>query len=309
MSRDELVALGNTEARATRRDKSSSLPKINKKQSIQRMYWSFTYHNYNIDTKDTIEMKIFLEVLRHECKWFIIQEETGEETNKDHLQGCLYLNKSKRLSAIKKLGNNNIHWEETNKISASAYYCSRKDKRKGEIFTHNFELPYEETIEIQEPYGWQKDIIDIIEQKPDERTIHWFWEPEGGVGKSTLTKYLVVKKNALMVSGNSKDMFHAITKNPSRRKIIIFDIPRSNLEHINYPGIEHIKNGLIFSGKYDSCQTVFNKPHVIIFANEPPNLNKTLSKDKFNIINIRNPIKYEASKTQDTMIHEIAIDN
>ena len=36
-------------------------------------------------------------------------------------------------------------------------------------------------------------VVDILKTEPDERTIHWFWEPKGNVGKTTLCKWLVVK--------------------------------------------------------------------------------------------------------------------
>ena len=39
-------------------------------------------------------------------------------------------------------------------------------------------------------------VVDILKTEPDERTIHWFWEPKGNVGKTTLCKWLVVKRGA-----------------------------------------------------------------------------------------------------------------
>ena len=86
--------------------------------------------------------------------------------------------------------------------------------------------------------------MDIIKTKPDKRTIWWFWESEGNVGKSALVKYLVVKHDALMITGKSNDIYYIKSKIPSKRKLFICDISRSVMEYVNYGAIEQIKNGL-----------------------------------------------------------------
>lgn len=65
-------------------------------------------------------------------------------------------------------------------------------------------------------------------------------------------------------------------------KIIICDIPRTNLEYINYGAIESIKNGMIYSGKYEGGQCIFDNPHVVVFANELPDGSK-MSRDRWRI--------------------------
>lgn len=76
-----------------------------------------------------------------------------------------------------------------------------------------------------------------------------------------------------------------ISKFPAKRKLIVVDCPRSQQDYINYGAIEQIKNGLIFSGKYEGTQLVFNSPHVIVFANEPPDYSK-MSMDRWNVVQI-----------------------
>lgn len=247
------------------------------KQTLQYTYWCFTYNNYTLEKIEQIE-----QIFRHECNWYVFQEETGEKGT-PHLQGTICLKKKQRLTELKKL-NNEIHWENTKSVAASLVYCSKAETKTGKIYTHGIEIP--EPLEIEEPYGWQKEVIDIIKTKPDKRSIYWFWEPKGNVGKTTLCKYLVVKHNALIVTGKSSDMFHAIAKNPKKRTIIIVDVPRSAQDFINYGAIEQIKNGLIFSGKYEGSQMVFNCPHVIVFSNDTPEIEK-LSLDRWKIIRIK----------------------
>jgi len=243
------------------------------KQGFQHTYWFFTLNNYKKDQIEQLE-----QVFQHECKWYIFQEETGSEGT-PHLQGTVCLIKKQRLTELKKI-DSSIHWEPTKCVKASIEYCTKYESRSGQIYSYGITLP--ERVEIEEPYGWQLDVMNIIKGKPDVRKIHWFWEPTGNVGKSTLCKYLVVKHNALMITGRSLDMFNMLVKYPDRRKIIICDVPRSSLGYVNYGALEQIKNGLVFSGKYEGALLWYNKPHVIVFANEAPMIDE-MSKDKWDI--------------------------
>lgn len=239
-------------------------------QGIQFTYWCFTYNNYE-------KIELLEGILKSECDWYVFQEEVGEN-NTPHLQGVLKLKKKQRLTALKKICPA-IHWENTKSIKASIIYCTKKETSTGKIYSYGFEIP--EEIEIEEPRGWQLEVMDIIKNKPDKRTINWFWERTGGTGKSELTKYLVVKHKAILVSGKGNDIKHALMKE-NNIKIVIIDVPRVALDYISYSAIEEVKNGIIFSGKYDSGYKVFNSPHIIVFGNEPPHMEK-LSKDRWNV--------------------------
>lgn len=255
------------------RDERGNTKTRSSKQGNQYNYWFFTLNNYKIDQIEQIE-----QLLKHECKWYVFQEEKGEEGT-PHLQGTINLKNKQRLSQIKHI-NQNIHWEPTKCVKASIEYCTKYKTRNGRIYSYGIDIPDE--IEIIEPYGWQLEVMDIINSKPDNRTIHWFWEPAGNVGKTQLCKYLCIKHDALMVSGKSNDMYHMLTNNKNKLKLIIVDVPRSIQDYLNYGAIEQIKNGLVFSGKYESCQLIFNCPHVIVFANERPDMSK-MSYDRWNI--------------------------
>lgn len=252
---------------------------------LQHLYWCFTWNNFNdVEKLETI--------FKHECDWFVFQEERGENGTL-HLQGTIKLKKKQRLTDLKKW-NNSIHWESTKCVSKSIAYCSKEATRQGKQWIYGIEMP--EAIDIEEPYGWQLQVMDIIKSKPDKRTIHWFWEKTGNVGKTTLCKYLVVKYGAIILSGKSTDMYHALSK-AKNKNIILIDVPRTAVGYINYGAIESIKNGLIFSGKYEGCQLVFNCPHVIVFSNEKPDT-KALSEDRWNIVNIRTTPDYQQMVSQ-----------
>lgn len=253
-------------------------------------YWFLTDNTYPYNPMEPLEPMepSYLKALRFECEWYVCQVERGEETGHYHIQGQFCFKNRMRLTTLKQLGGKGLHWETTISVKSAIAYCSKEATRCGPQWIHGIKLPPK--IRVEEPYGWQLEVIDIIKSEPHPRTIHWFWETKGGFGKSSLCKYMVVKHDALILSGKSNDMFHALSKYIERTghgpNLVIIDIPRSQQDFINYGAIEMIKNGLVFSGKYESHQLVYNAPHVVCFANEPPNDSK-MSRDRWHIVSLR----------------------
>lgn len=247
-----------------------------KDKAKESRYWFMTFNGY---TEENIQP--FISILQHECVWYVFQEEKGKISGLMHLQGTFYFKSKKRLTQLKKW-NKKPNWKITKSVSSAIAYCSKEDTRAGRQWVMGIDVP--EPLDIEEPYGWQLDVIKIIKEKPDKRTIHWFWEPNGNMGKTTLCKYLVIKHSAIILSGKSNDMFHLISKSHNK-KIIVVNVPRISKDYVNIGALESIKDGLICSGKYEGCQLVFNCPHVIVFANQPPNI-ESMSKDRWNIVRI-----------------------
>nr|QXP07654.1 MAG: replication associated protein [Arizlama virus] len=249
-------------------------------QSPLHTYWCFTYNNYDLDQIDQI-----VQVLNHICDWYLFQEEIGTNGT-PHLQGTLKLKKKLRLSSLKKI-ENKIHWEATKQISASILYCCKKESRVGKQWVYNITIPEEVNI-INDLYPWQKDLMSVLLEEPDDRTIHWIWENVGNVGKTSFSKYLCVKYDAIVLNGKSNDIFYGVQQrllNKKPLKIVIIDCPRSMMDYINYSSIEKVKDGIFFSGKYEGGMCLYNSPHVIVFANEPPKLDK-MSLDRWKILEI-----------------------
>lgn len=242
------------------------------------LYWVFTLNNHTKEEFDMLSKEICLH-----CLDYRVQEEQGEAGTL-HLQGFIHC--KKRLRPMETFSCKRIHWEKCRSPKHAREYCSKEESATG-----NYILDTIEPIKLIKPdRPWQLAILNILKEEPDDRSIHWYWESEGNSGKSAFTKYLCAKHNALSVSGKSSDCKYAIVKYHEEKKrypkIIIFDVPRTNLEYINYEAIESIKNGCFFSSKYECSQVIMNSPHIIIFANSPPDIHK-LSKDRWNIVKIR----------------------
>lgn len=63
------------------------------------------------------------------------------------------------------------------------------------------------------------------------------------------------------------------------KKIVVFDLTRSQETHINYEVMESIKNCLICSMKYVPTTKTFEIPHLVVFAHFEPDYSK-MSRDR-----------------------------
>lgn len=254
-------------------------------------HWCFTYNSY-IEN----ELSDFFDLCSKCSKKFVFQEETGENGNK-HLQGYICFNTKVRPKGIFEQFYRGIHWEKTRSIKASILYCSDPSKRTGRIFSKGGLVPEPlHTLSRDQLYPWQSEVHTIctsqIEKKiKDDRTIYWFWEPNGNVGKSSFVKFLCIKLNALVLSGKGSDMKYGIVKYNEKTgyypTLVVLDIPRTIQDYVSYSAIEEIKNGCFFSGKYEGTMCLYNSPIVLCFANKPPSLEK-FSRDRWYIRRIVN---------------------
>lgn len=262
---------------------TSTSPPMVTYRPIRSKRWCMTLNNYSLIEHDELIQKLNLK----EAK-YIIAKEMGEfET--PHLQGYFEFKNARSFASLKKM-NQRLHLEKAigNK-KQNIQYCKKEHN-----YITNFPIPRRERIALKYKNtiwkDWQQKIINIIDNKPDDRTIHWVYDKLGNSGKSFLCKYLACTRNIIIASGKKTDIFNQIKNyidihEEEDPTIIIIDCPRRNLEYINYGAIEEIKNGLIYSGKYEGGQCIFECPHVIVFANELPELDAYTS-DRWNIIKI-----------------------
>lgn len=249
--------------------------KTRKPQDIQCYRWQFTL-KFNGEPE---EPKILFDTLKEFCKEFYFQLEKGN-SGYEHFQGCLSLKNKERLSTVKNIIRNDAHIESAKDWHALKKYSTKKDSRVSGPWDHN--SVWIDLIKDEELYEWQKKIIEKIKEKPDNRTINWIWEPTGKFGKTQFQKYLIVKFGASLIGGGKKDIAYSLPDDP---KIVVMNLERDLEERVNYGAIEAVKDGLIFSGKYESKVKIFNSPHVLIFANFEPDIER-MSKDRWSIVRL-----------------------
>jgi len=129
---------------------------------------------------------------------------------------------------------------------------------------------------------WQQTLHDVlINPPPDDRSILFYVDEEGGKGKSWFQRYMLSNypdKVQILSAGKRDDIAHAIE---AHKSIFLFNIPRQSMEYFNYNIIEQLKDKMVFSPKYDSCTKILNStPHVVIFSNEEPKAD-ALTEDRY----------------------------
>ncbi len=264
----------------TKISSNSSGKSGNTKQISPSKHWCFTLNNYTIEDIEFICSNSSVER-------YVFQEEVGE-LGTPHLQGYLKFKTKKRPFSVFKLLK--FHWEKTKNIQKSILYCQKEDTRSGKVFSKGIRIIEALKCLIYiDLYEWQKNIVSLINEPVDDRAIYWFWETVGNVGKSALVRYLVLKHDAILVSGKSADIKYQIKtyvdKELTGPKIILYDIPRTAENYVNYGALEEVKNGVFASNKYESSMIVINPPHFLCFANFEPNYSN-VSQDRWRVTNL-----------------------
>lgn len=237
-------------------------------------HWVFTLNHYTKENIDLLCSDSSIDQLS-------MQEETGE-SGTPHLQGYLKFKTKKRpLSVFGK--HFKAHWEKCKNVASAIEYTQKEDTRTGKQFVRGMRIVRPlKCLRREQLYEWQRDIVNQVEEIPDDRTINWLWEDIGNVGKSALVRYLVIKHGALLVSGKGADIKYLISQQKQAPDIIIYDIPRTAECYINYTALEEVKNGVFCSSKYESKMFVMNPPHIFCFANFEPNYD-AVSADRWRV--------------------------
>lgn len=147
------------------------------------------------------------------------------------------------------------------------------------------QLLQKKVLKTTQKHKWQTKMDQILASRANDRTIIVILDHEGGSGKSTYarSKYFENdEKTAVIQNGRTQDIAHAISKtNNNTLENIFIDLMRLNMEHVNYNLIERLKNGIVFSSKYDSTTVRLAAiPHVVIFTNVMIDIEK-MSKDRW----------------------------
>lgn len=142
----------------------------------------------------------------------------------------------------------------------------------------------------QPRFGWQTTVCGRIDGSvtsgANPRSIDFVVDVNGAAGKSWICRWAMTKHPDLvqvLKIGRRDDLAHAIDET---KTIFLFDVPRTQMEFLQYSVLEMLKDQMVFSPKYSSrMKTLRAVPYVAVFSNEAPDESK-LSPDRFNIINV-----------------------
>lgn len=256
-------------------------------------YWGFTLWKFDGD------WDLHLQKMCNNVKLGIVkmtaQEEECPDTKKRHIQGAIVL-KGKKRNTCFGWKDGDVWWQMKNKyasVEEFLEYSCKKDTRVGKQFIWNH-TSKEELLELCRPnQKWQFDLLSLrdLSKKPSNiREIIWIYSYDGGTGKSSLARYIFMSyNNCIILSGKASDMKNGIISyvnmHHNTPNIVIIDVPRTCIDYISYTGLEEIKNMFFFSGKYEGGFANGYPPHLIVFANEPPQRER-LSSDRWAVFQI-----------------------
>jgi hypothetical protein len=213
-------------------------------------------------------------------------------TKKTHYQCYVNLKTKKRQVEVCKMFNNQGFNGADIKVASSSgketlkSYCMKKESRLDGPWADKPIYLGRDLIKGLRP--WQKSIVELIDKTPHKRKIHWFYDKDGGKGKSSIAKYLYFHHKILTLSiGKASDLLNLVFK-LAGKPMYIFDISRTVPKGLMYEifmALESVKNGYFVNTKYDTGVCCMEIPHVIVFSNYLPDMT-ALSKDRWNIIDM-----------------------
>ena len=132
---------------------------------------------------------------------------------------------------------------------------------------------------------WQDIVMKLIEMQGN-REIPFVIDENGNQGKTWLTQFITLTADGQCFdSTNKKDVAYAL--NPEK-KIFVFDMTRAVEPKMSLQIFESIKNGIVFSGKYESGTKIVAGAKVVVMANWFNELHESqLSVDRFMILHLK----------------------
>lgn len=155
-------------------------------------------------------------------------------------------------------------------------------------FVDKYVRKYKQTYEVTcHPLrAWQVTLNQKLNREPDNRTITFLVDMEGNCGKSWFFSYYHQNHRdttQIILPGKKADMALILLEH---LRVLFVDAPRSKQgDFIQYDFLEEVKNGRVFSSKYESRMKVFKPPHVVVAMNEFPKMDM-LSEDRYDVVNI-----------------------
>jgi len=128
---------------------------------------------------------------------------------------------------------------------------------------------------------WQSALLEALNQDPTARHILFIVDKQGDSGKSWFADWYTYHHpddSQVLEPAGTKDMALALKED---LRVVFMDCPKSKQgDYIQYPFLEGLKNGRVFSSKYESGMKYFGKMHVIVTMNDYPDPEK-LSTDRY----------------------------
>lgn len=274
---------------------NSSLSRCDESSNNECKRWCFTYFGYNDDAIDLLQ-----KTFKNLCEKYVFQEEICPTTKREHLQGSIWLKKKARWSSFKLP--KQIMWGKMRNESASEIYCQKEETHEGRRWIFPIPPPPIKIISKLRPF--QKSLEDILTGPVDDGKIIWVYDEKGQIGKTDFLRYMHVTHGIpFAYGGKCGDVMNLVFNAKhyylgTDKGAMIFNFGReTDMNKVSYKAFEQISDGAIYNSKFEAGCFVCNKPHVLVLANDLPNVKKmTQSRwkiftvdDNFQLVNYVEP--------------------
>ena len=256
------------------------------KQRQQTIYWKCNYHIKEKETFTEIFEQLEQAIVPL-CVTYSFGEEYGSSGETPHVEGWFQLKNKKEFSSIQNklfkfsdLRPSKKAWQE----AALKYSVKEGNQVLTNIILKTPIKVYKES----ELYPYQRQVVDFVNTDPDDRSILWIWG-QYNLGKTQLAKFLIFNKLAYGPLEGGKRHILSVVANAQEEKAFILYLTASE-SHNQTPEIfsclEKIKDGLFMShfGTEGTKPVLMNSPHLLVFANAPPDFYCTeMDAERFHI--------------------------
>lgn len=262
----------------------------------QTCYWKCNYH-----LKDKSEFDYFFEliegVFKDLCETYIFGEEYGKSGDTPHIEGYMKFFKKTEFNTIQKLFKwSDLRSSRKSLMEAGITYA----KKEGNRIVTNVPMPKPLKLigDADRPlFPYQEQIIKKLKEEPNDREILWIFG-DYSIGKTQIAKYLVANKIAFgPLEGDKRHILSVVAQNTSEIAFILYLTADESeyTKHSFFDCIEKIKDGFFMShfGTDNTKPVIMNSPHILVFANEGPDYNKTnMDKERFSIFKINQNMEF-----------------
>lgn len=137
---------------------------------------------------------------------------------------------------------------------------------------------------------WQQKVLQLLDEPPDDRSIHWIYDPIGNSGQTEFVTYLACERDAVSLAyGHYTDVLN-LASSMANQNIYAWNltgIKPANVSELDlYPALDSVKDGLFLDLKYEPKMVMMNPPHVIVMANHLPKI-EYISIDRWKLWEIK----------------------
>lgn len=241
---------------------------------------------------DPTNQAVLLGWLRSNADLYMVQaENTGDNP---HYQGYFHLKNKRRPKALAIATNDTMRGVEiraasTNGQEALRKYCMKEDTRVAGPWSDKPVYLGKDLWPESRFLPWQKELLVEFRKEPDDRTMHWVYDPVGNKGKTKFAKFLCYKMDAVLLGyAQSGDVLNLVSKMPGK-KVYVWNLTRAKPAQLSeldlYSAMESVKDGAFINTKYETRMVLMNPPHICVFANHLPKTNQ-ISSDRWRILQI-----------------------